>query len=78
MREKRREGERERRVGLLVRRIDSYGPVLGLVVGAFQEGIQKLFALQESLADYQLKCKGLVKGREGSDSESSVIQAKVK
>ena len=58
-----------------MRRLDSYGPLLGLVVGAFQEGSQDLHALLESMADSKLKAKGLARGREGSNHERSVILA---
>ena len=60
-------------VGPLVRRLESYGPLLGLVVGAFQEGSQGLHALLESFADSQLRARGLARGREGSEHERSVI-----
>jgi hypothetical protein len=38
-------GTQPGQVGPLVRRLDSYGPLLGLVVGAFQEGSHDLHAL---------------------------------
>ena len=68
-------GTQPGQVGPLVRRLDSYGPLLGLVVGAFQEGSNDLHALLESMADSKLKAKGLARGREGSDHERSVILA---
>ena len=49
--------------GPLVRRLNSYGPLIGLVVGAFQEGSKDLHALLGTLADSQLRAKGLARGR---------------
>ena len=62
--------------GPLVRRLNSYGPLIGLVVGAFQEGSKDLHALLGTLADSQLRAKGLARGRkEGTDQEMSIILA---
>ena len=61
--------------GPLVRRLNSYGPLIGLVVGAFQEGSKDLHALLGTLADSQLRAKGLARGREGTDQERSIILA---
>ena len=62
-------------VGPLVRRLHSYGPLIGLVVGAFQEGSKDLHSLLGTLADSQLRAKGLARGREGTDQERSIILA---
>ena len=51
----------------MVRRLSSYGPMIGLVVGAFQEGSKDLYTLLGTLADSQLRVKGLAWGREGTD-----------
>ena len=59
----------------MVRRLNSYGPLIGLVVGAFQEGSKDLHALLGTLADSQLRAKGLARGREGTDQERSIILA---
>ena len=59
----------------MVRRLNSYGPLIGLVVGAFQEGSNDLHALLGTLADSQLRAKGLARGREGTDQERSIILA---
>ena len=61
--------------GPLVRRLESYGPLVGLVVGAFQEGSKDLHTLLGTLADSQLRARGLARGREGSDQERSIILA---
>ena len=68
-------GTQPGKVGPLVRRLDSYWPLLGLVIGAFQEGSQDLHALLQNMADSKLKAKGLARGREGSNQEMSLILA---
>ena len=45
------------------------------MVGAFQEGSKDLHALLGTLADSQLRAKGLARGREGTDQERSIILA---
>ena len=62
-------------VGPLVRRLESYGQLQGLVLGAFQEGSKDIHALLDTLADSQLKAKGLARGREGSNQERATILA---
>ena len=62
-------------VGPLVRRLESYGPLIGLVMGAFQEGSKDLHSLLDTLAESQLKARGLARGREGTDQEKSIILA---
>ena len=47
------------------RRLDSYVPLVGLVVGAYQEGSKDLHALLDTMADSQLRARGLARGREG-------------
>ena len=73
--DRRHHGTQVGQTGPLVRRLDSYGPLLGLVMGAFQEGSQDLHALLADLADSQLKAKGLARGREGSEQERAIILA---
>ena len=48
-------------VGPLVRRLDSYGQLQGLVIGAFQEGSKDIHALLDVLADSQLRAMGLAR-----------------
>ena len=66
-------GTQQGEVGPLVRRLNSYGQLQGLVAGAFQEGSDDLHKLLETLADSQLRAKGLARGREGSNQERSII-----
>ena len=68
-------GTQAGQVGPLVRRLDSFGNLQGLVMGAFQEGSKDLHALLESLADSKLRAKGLARGREGSEQERSIMIA---
>ena len=73
--DRRHHGAQQGQEGPLVRRLNSYGPLIGLVVGAFQEGSNDLHALLGTLADSQLRAKGLARGREGTDQERSIILA---
>ena len=68
-------GTQQGEVGPLVRRLNSYGQLQGLVLGAFQEGSQDVHALLDILADSKLKARGLARGREGSNQERAVILA---
>ena len=66
-------GTEEDEVGPLVRRLDGFGQLQGLVVGAFQEGSKDLHSLLEIVADSKLPAKGLARGREGTEHERSLI-----
>ena len=66
-------GTLDGQVGPLVRRLESYGKLLCLVMGTFQEGSKDLHSLLEHIADSKLKARGLARGREGSEQERSVI-----
>ena len=73
--DRRHHGAQQGQEGPLVRRLNSYGPLIGLVFGAFQEGSKDLHALLGTMADSQLRAKGLARGREGTDQERSIILA---
>ena len=60
-------------VGPLVRRLDSYGQLQGLVLGAFQEASKDVHSLLDILADSRVKAMGLARGREGTDQERAAI-----
>ena len=62
-------------VGPLVRRLQGYGQLQGLVVGAFQEASKDLHALLDTLADSKLRAMGLARGREGTEQERAIILA---
>ena len=61
--------------GPLVKRLQSFGRLQGLVVGAWGEGSKDLHSLLDILASYRLRAVGLARGREGSDAERGVILA---
>ena len=60
-------------VGPLVRRLQTFGRLRGLVVGAWGEGSKDLHGLLDVLADSRLRTVGMARGREGSDAERGVI-----
>ena len=47
------------------RRLDRFGPLVGLVVGAYQVGIKDLNAILDTMADSQLRAMDLARGTEG-------------
>ena len=57
----------------LVRRLEGYGKLLCLIMGTFLEGNKDLHSLLEILADSKFRARGLVRGREGTEQERSVI-----
>ena len=65
-------GTLQGQVGPLVRRLDSYGQLQGLVVGAFQEASKDVHSLLDVLADTKVKAMGLARGREGTDQFSCI------
>ena len=58
--------------GPLVRRLESYGRLQGLVVGAWQEGSKDLHTLLNILADTKVKKNGLARGIIGTDEEKAI------
>ena len=54
-------------VGPLVRRLDSFGRLQGLVMGAWQEGSKDLHDLLDILAESKLKAMGLARGMQGTE-----------
>ena len=73
--DRRHHGVSDGQTGPLVRRLESFGPLIGLVVGAFQEGSKDLHSLLGTMADSQLRARGLARGRQGTDQERSIILA---
>ena len=65
-------------VGPLQRKLQSFGDIMGLVVGAFGEGSQDLHELVHTMARSRLRGQGLKEGREGSDAELGVITGQVR
>ena len=71
--DRRYHGTLEGEVGPLVRRLERFCPLQGLVVGAFQEGSKDLHTLLDLLADSKLRAMGLARGREGTEQERAII-----
>ena len=65
-------------VGPLVRRLESYGKLICLVMGTFQEGSKDLHFLLDQLADSKIRAMGLARGREGTEFERSVILTNIR
>ena len=59
--------------GPLVRRLESFGRLEGLVVGPWGEGSKDLHNLVKVLGDTKLAARARIMGREGSDNELGVI-----
>ena len=60
-------------VGPLVRRLESFGRLQGLVLGAWQEGSKDLHDLLDTLAESKLKTMGLARGMQGTEMERGNI-----
>ena len=71
-------GTGEGMVGPLVRRLEQFGDLQGLVVGAFGEGSEDLHSLVNTLAVSRLRAVGLARGREGADKELGVIVSQIR
>ena len=65
-------------VGPLQRKLQSYGDLMGLVVGAYGEGSEDLHRLTGIMAECRLKSQGLSRGRVGSDAELGVITGQIR
>ena len=66
------------RTGPLVRRLQSYGKLEGLVVGPWGEGSKDLHSLVKVLAETKLAAKARSLGRQMSDKELGVIVNQVR
>ncbi len=71
-------GTNRDQVGPLQRRLESFGELQGLVVGAFGEGSEDLHSLVQTLGESRLRAQGLAQGREGSDAELGVIIGQIR
>ena len=56
----------EDQVSPLQRRLEGFGDLMGLVVGAFGEGSEDLHSLVQIMAESRLQVQGFARGREGS------------
>ena len=64
--------------GPVLRHLNQYGDVLGLVVGAWGEGSEDLHDLVHIIALARLSAVGLARGRPGSEQELAVITGQVR
>ena len=64
--------------GPLVRRLQSYGKLEGLVVGPWGEGSKDLHSLVKVLSETKLATKARALGREMSDKELGIIVTQVR
>lgn len=62
----------------MVRRLESFGDLQGLVVGAFGEGREDQHSLINSLAESGLRAQGLARGMKGSEKELGVIVGQIR
>ena len=71
--DRRYHGTTANQVGPLVRRLDSFGRLQGLVMGAWQEGSKDLHDLLDTLAESKLNAMGLARGMQGTEMERGTI-----
>ena len=64
--------------GPLVRRLEGFGKLEGLVVGPWGEGSKDLHSLVKTLAESQVAAKARSMGREASDNELGVVISQVR
>ena len=64
--------------GPVLRQLNQYGPLLGLVVGAWGEGSEDLHNLVQTISESRLAAIGLSRGRPGSEQELAVIIGQVR
>ena len=68
----------KKQTGPLVRRLESFGSLEGLVVGPWGEGSKDLHNLVKVLGDTKLATRARAMGREGSDNELGVIIGQIR
>ena len=64
--------------GPVLRKLETFGQVHGLVFGAFGEASEEVHKLLEILADSRFRKIGLLKGQIGSEGELSIIKAQIR
>ena len=64
--------------GPLVRRLQSFGKLEGLVVGPWGKGSKDLHSLVKTIADVKVAAKARALGREISDKELGIVVAQVR
>ena len=71
-------GTPEGTVGPVERRLEEYGELLGLVVGAWGEGSEDLHNLVQLLAESRVSSMGLARGRPASEAELGLVVGQVR
>ena len=60
------------------KRLDEFGKVLGLCIGAWGDPSEGVHQLIQTLAESRLKFQGLQRGRPGSDQELGLLVGQVR
>ena len=68
----------EEGVGPVENKLQQYGDILGLVVGAFGEGSEDLHSFIETLAEAKVSSMGLATGRAGTEAEKGLIVGQIR
>ena len=71
-------GTRPGDTGPVQRRLESYGPLISLVSGAWGEGSADLHGLVQTIAEARLEKQGLARGRQGSEAELGILVGQVR
>ena len=71
-------GTEQGQIGPLQQRLENFGPLVKLVVGAWGEGSEDLHSLVQTLGESRLLSQGLGCGEEGSGSELGVIIGQIR
>ena len=71
-------GTPEGEVGPVERKLEQYGDLQGLVVGAFGEGSDDLHNLVQVMAESRVRAMGLARGRPGTETELGVVVGQVR
>ena len=65
-------------IGAVEKRLNQYGELIKIVIGAFSEGSDDLHELVNTIAVARLNSTGLARGREGSEGELSQLVSQVR
>ena len=65
-------------VGPVERKLQQYGEIVGLVVGAFGEASEDLHTLVQRLAESKVAAMGLRSGREGTEEELGIVVGQIR
>ena len=65
-------------VGPVQRKLEGYGDLQGLVVGAFGEGSEDLHSLVQAMATSRVASVGLARGRPGTEAELGLVVGQIR